>query len=628
MPRTLTLAAAVLLLAAPASAQELTFGVLTPNLKVRPADAPKTRPGAKLMAARNEFESFQIVLRARGGAVKDVSVKLSRPLSGPEGATIPAANVTLYRVAYYKVKTPSNLEGAAGRWPDPLIPARDTYLGQRRNAFPMEVPAKESRVVWVDVQVPADASPGDYSGELQIDAAGEKAGTVPVSLHVGDFTLPSTATLRSAFDMDFAQPCKAHTGHESCSKEWNERKANELRELYIRSALEHRFTIANPFFQPPFGDSAKPFEDKILPHLTGTAKETRLKGARLTTVRLGVDDPKEFKKRLAYAKKKGFADRLFYYPVDEPTAEEWPRFRRLAKKLHAVDAKAKIIITAPIQETDKAKVTDLVDIFVPVINHLEDRPSAGTPYGGNQRSRYDAWLKAKPGRELWAYQSCMSHGCGECDEESPERFDTGWPNRVIDSSAVQNRAFPWHAFLYDVSCELYFEVSEQLTTAWKDNGQCKFSGSGDGTLYYPGKPSLIGGKGHIPIESIRIKMIREGMEDYEYLVLAAKKDRAATEKIARALFPKSYRSFRAPAQLEYARKRLFAMLDPLTRQETGAAPPPEVEKKYEIPDDEGLLARLVARFGKKKLAAAGGGVLLLGLVMVVGLWLLLRRRNR
>ena len=49
-----------------------------------------------------------------------------------------------------------------------------------------------------------------------------------------------------------------------------------------------------------------------------------------------------------------------------------------------------------------------------------------------------------------------------------------------------------------------------------------FGGNGDGTLFYPGRPDVIGGRTHIPIESIRLKLIREGLEDYEYLVLLDK----------------------------------------------------------------------------------------------------------
>ena len=49
-----------------------------------------------------------------------------------------------------------------------------------------------------------------------------------------------------------------------------------------------------------------------------------------------------------------------------------------------------------------------------------------------------------------------------------------------------------------------------------------FGGNGDGTLFYPGLPDLIGGSTHIPVESIRLKLIREGLEDYEYLALLEK----------------------------------------------------------------------------------------------------------
>ena len=542
---------------APAAGAALRFGVLTPNLKVRPTDRPRTAPEARLRAARNEFEAFQIVLQAER-AVSGVSVKLARPLTGPGGAAIPKKNVTLYRVAYHNIKTASNTEGGAGRWPDPLIPDVDTYVGQKRNAFPMEVPAGENRVVWVDLLVTADAKPGNYKGALDVMVGKKRAGTVPVSLLVGNFTLPSTATLASAFDMDYAQPCKAHTGTDTCAKEWNEWAAYSLRERYVRAGLDHRFSIFQIFFQPPF--DSKDFKMLMLPLVHGKGK-TRLRGARLTSVR--IDATEKVPQWVAHAKAHGYFDRLLHYPVDEPgdDKKDWAHFKKEARLLHKTDPAARIIITSSIQEARKAGVVKLVDVFVPVINQLEDRPSTGSDYAGDQRSKYDKWLKAKPGRRLWGYQSCMSHGCGECGEESPEKSDTGWPNRVIDSGAVQNRAFPWVAFNFGLSGELYFEVAEQLNTAWKDNGQCKFSGSGDGTLFYPGKVSLIGGTTDIPIESIRIKMIREGMEDYEYLALLARKDPAKARAIARGLFPHAYQCDQPPRKLEKARDELFRLLN-------------------------------------------------------------------
>ena len=547
------------LLAAPEARAQLAFGVVTATSKVRQQHKPKTASTATIKAARNEFESFQIVFTA-SSQVSGVSVKLAQVLTGPKGAKIPAKNVVLYREEYYFVKVASNSEGASGYWPDPLIPDVDTYVGEKRKAFPFTVPSGSSRVVWVDVLVPKTATPGSYSGSLQVDAAGKKQGTIPIALKVGNFTLPSTASLTSAFTMDYAIHCYAHTGYESCSSSWNETTASVLRERYIRAGLEHRFSINDPFFQPPFVSS--PAEKYGLPLVTGSSSAVRLPGAKLTAVRIDAQTSADIKKWIDYAKKKGFYDKLFYYPVDEPdSSSDWSKFTTEANKLHAVDPKAQIILTSPIQSTNKAGVTNQIDIFCPVINHLEERPGAGTPYDGYQRPKYDSWLKAKAGRKMWAYQSCLSHGCGNCGTPSPAKDDAGWPNRVIDATAVQTRAFPWIAYLFDISGELYFEVAEQLKTAWDNNGQCKFSGSGDGTIFYPGKPSIIGGKTHIPVESVRIKLIREGMEDYEYLVLAAKKDKAKARAIAKTLFPHAYSCNQPHSKLELARNQLFAMLD-------------------------------------------------------------------
>ncbi|HZR47529.1 MAG TPA: hypothetical protein VFA47_12530, partial [Candidatus Manganitrophaceae bacterium] len=73
--------------------------------------------------------------------------------------------------------------------------------------------------------------------------------------------------------------------------------------------------------------------------------------------------------------------------------------------------------------------------------------------------------------------------------------------------------------------ELYFETvyAYQFSTndPWKNIYY--FSGNGDGTYFYPGRPDKIGGTTHIPISSIRMKMLREGIEDYEYLVLVEAK---------------------------------------------------------------------------------------------------------
>jgi hypothetical protein len=61
--------------------------------------------------------------------------------------------------------------------------------------------------------------------------------------------------------------------------------------------------------------------------------------------------------------------------------------------------------------------------------------------------------------------------------------------------------------------------------------------SGDGTLVYPGTAGRrIGGSTDIPIASLRLKMIRAGMEDYEYLRIAQPYSSLAMT-VATQLFP-------------------------------------------------------------------------------------------
>lgn len=124
-------------------------------MTVRPFDLPAGTPGASITAARNEFESFQVVVSAPSADLTGTSVSVQDPIAGP-GGTIPSTNVTVYREAYYEVVHLSDLEGAPGLWPDALIPTVDPFYGESRNAFPVTVPAGENRVAWVDVLVPQD----------------------------------------------------------------------------------------------------------------------------------------------------------------------------------------------------------------------------------------------------------------------------------------------------------------------------------------------------------------------------------------------------------------------------------------------------------------------------------------
>jgi hypothetical protein len=132
---------------------------------------------------------------------------------------------------------------------------------------------------------------------------------------------------------------------------------------------------------------------------------------------------------------------------------------------------------------------------------------------------------------------------------------------TIDAAASQNRAMGWLAYLYDVSGELYYGVDQDLQTAWTD--QWEAGGNGDGTLFYPGTTDRIGGTHPIPIESMRMKLIRNGHQDYEYLKLAsAAGHKAEARQIAQQLYPSTFDTIATDAEVDAARRQLALLAEP------------------------------------------------------------------
>ena len=160
---------------------------------------------------------------------------------------------------------------------------------------------------------------------------------------------------------------------------------------------------------------------------------------------------------------------------------------------------------------------------------------------------------------MWWYQSCMSHGCNVVGD----KYFTGWPSYAVDAPAMSHRIMEWLTFRYRIGGELYYDTVEAYAAGkdpWRD--QLLFGGNGDGTLFYPGRARTLGGTRDFPVESVRLALIREGLEDYEYLRLYAK---VAGEKEAQALAEtiagKTYRWEHDPQRLYAARHKMAEAID-------------------------------------------------------------------
>ncbi len=520
---------------------------------------------ATISAAQNEAESFQLLIQAGPERLRGLSVDQGAPLTGPGGATLPVTSTTIYRQGYYRVTQRSDGEGDTGLWPDALIPKRDSLYGETRNAFPIDVAAGDQVAVWVDILVPAGQRPGVYRGSLAVRDAGGTLNTVSVSLNVLGFSLPSTSTLKSAFFVSTSQICGAFTGSSSCGR--NQEKAWQLQTLFAAAGLNNRVTIARPYAGAP---TSSYFTRYALPLLQGTDPRVLLPGARLTSIGVWWNGCVTSGSRCLedwrrVASQNGFADRFFLYNCDEPESRSsaWEQCRQTAQLADQQWPGVRKLVTASIKTAEAQRATGQIDVLTTLINHI------AYPGGGSQRSAYDGFLAGDAANELWLYASCRSHGCSGGPVESRD-YD-GWPGYAIDAPASQARAMGWMAFAYKASGELYYNTTQSLSTA--ATNQYASGGNGDGNLFYAGTPGgsngsiAIGGAHDIPIESIRLKRLRDGREDYEYLHILARQNRAGeAAAIFQGMFGSTasaaYKSTVSQTALSSARARLAAAIAP------------------------------------------------------------------
>jgi Domain of unknown function (DUF4091) len=182
-------------------------------------------------------------------------------------------------------------------------------------------------------------------------------------------------------------------------------------------------------------------------------------------------------------------------------------------------------------------IQNAIDILVPAINVLEQMGGPIQPL-----SSYKTWLSGSTDRiprRWWSYQACSS--AGTCSDGVPGPAPAGspyvgWPNYNVDGKPAAHRAMEWLTFLHGQTGELYYAADVCNTVSYHPscvpggvtwdpwNGIYYSGGWGDGTLVYAGgvQSGAINYMGPgvttpIILPSVRLKDIRDGVQDYEYL---------------------------------------------------------------------------------------------------------------
>ncbi len=511
----------------------------------------------RLSAAGNESESFQILMRS-DAAIGGIDVEAG-DLTGPEEAVIPASEARLYRQHQLELTTGTyrNTTFRPGWYPDPLIPLRHPDTGAplrgRLTAVPFDLPASETHGFWVDIRVPAAAPAGEYTGTYRVTATGHESVEIPVTLTVWDFDLPRVSTMHTAFGSPAERMRGYYRRRAAEGKEQEPADWNAVETQVARLLGEHRINAT-----PPGGSiapAAQPDGSFAVPHEQIDAFRRfvdtyHVNAFQIPHPKSAVGDPERERGRLhawlaAWDKAVAELDRpgvLFYtYLIDEPNDEDAYRYvQKWGRAIRAARSAVKVLVVeqTKTQDEDWGDLYGAVDIWCPLFS-LFDEPTT--------------LERQKAGEIVWAYTALC------------QREPTPWWH--IDFPLLNYRAPAWIAWRYRQRGLLYWggmSFWQQVDDPWTDpktldrrEGRKDPLYNGEGTIVYPAR--AVGYDGIAP--SLRLKALRDSIEDYEYLAILERGGRA--EEAQRIVLPLASTWFEwesDPAAYENARAKLAAII--------------------------------------------------------------------
>lgn len=512
-----------------------TIWVASPWQHVLKTTPPDSESSVNISAARHEYEPFRIIVTAGDEPLTNVEVVASA-LTGSSGE-IAASNIKLFREHYVHIYEPSERSTADPGWyPDPLIPFQDPVTGEdvvgaRYDAVPFSVEAGANQGVWVDAYVPPEAPAGVYRGTITVTADSQTLAQVPVTLTVYDLALPESTAMRSWFGTG---GLAGFLGLEADSPEFL-----AAQDLYNDTLLAHRCVPSHPGRIWPAWTPEGGIDDSK----TGERLRTMVEDKHVNSLTVPfwyegcLDRCLPFLHDLeAYLRDKGWLELALIYLEDEPnSAEEYELVREQATLLQEYAPGIKRLCTEQTIPSNAAwgDLYGYVDIWCPLWG-LYHEPTA------QERQAL--------GEEIWSYTAL-------CQMDSDNPF---WQ---IDFPPVVFRSPFWVSWHYGIKGFLYWSTIRwpEGRDAWTDPDYGHWGSHfwGEGVLLYPGADAGIDG----PAPSIRLKLIREAMEDFEYMTLAA--HRAGKDQVD-PIVDSLARSFtdweRSPATYFEARQQLADLI--------------------------------------------------------------------
>ncbi len=452
-----------------------------PLAKVLRTSAPDAAAPSELRieGARGETVSAQAVL-IPGDSPDTVTPRISILRSADGKATILPKSVRLQWERYIDLTAnttavpPDDLVGKAP------ISIPDAFWEDAER--PIE--PRSLQPLWIEIDVPADAKPGEYRGELTVSGAKGRC-SLPVIVRVRDFAMPAERHQQVIEWWDFPGRTFQSLTPDSDAYWKHLEQMCELVKRHRQTDVRLSWTSiqitgdrCDTTFFEKFAEVAFRAGMRAV-HLTSVGQHTKFQlepDSRVIPIEDNLRRLAAIEKVIA---KRGWQGRVFTSLADEPFIYHEKSYQQLLKRVREIAPDIGVI-----EAIETEDVGDL-DVYVPKLSHI----NLWWP-------RFEQ-LKHE-GKTVWFYTCCFPRG--------------RYPNRFLDQPLIAARELHWISYLYGLDGFLHWGFNWFAPDAdpYTEKGITPWNlPPGDSAVAYPGRDGWLG--------SLRLSAMRDGLQDYEYL---------------------------------------------------------------------------------------------------------------
>ncbi len=545
-----------------------------------------------LFGARNEVVSFNLVLEAPDTDAVDVEVNLTE-LRGPAGAAInttPASgnelfyfvgrDIELFFVRYLEIqglstltyetyderhipercRRPYNQDGeGSGGWGD--RPCHNKFYPDIAVPLeletPFEISAGTNQSIWGDIYIPKGVPAGSYAGSITILEDGYQTWEIPIHLQVRDFSLPDYPSAPTMVYFSIENINERYLGPKyiyPAPKTDAYAQSQLLADRHFQLAHRHKVSLIDGYTPIDL------MEKLWLPRLTGelftnddgyagvgegVGNNVYSIGTYGSWPWMSLGQPAMWENADAWVN--WFDDHpletpteYFLYLIDE--SDDFDQTERWASWMdNNLGPGARLMSLATLDAPTAAALVPSLDIpassmlvadpltWAPAVEDFLNDPDKRFYYynGGRPGSgtlaieddgvalRASAWAQYKMSIDRWFYWESTYYNNFQCYGNSEEAYTN-----------IFQRAQTFGCYEED--------DPELGQTGWNYT-------NGDGVLFYPGTDAVFPEESYDimgPLASLRLKLIRRGLQDVDYLSMAAEADPLRTAEIVAEMIPR------------------------------------------------------------------------------------------